>query len=214
MTTYRMLALPLALMAIAPFHGSIKPLPQPLQQRLEHRGFWQRGCPVGLGDLRLLRVSYQNFDGEARTGQLIVNKTAAPKLKRVFRKLYGLNFPIRHMRLRDMYGTASQRVKDGDATGSFECRRAVPSPCNPSGQTNWSNHAYGLAVDINPRENPYVGCGQSYNKTAQRYRDRSVHRPGMVTPRAIQAFASVGWGWGGSWSGNTKDYMHFSHNGH
>ena len=27
------------------------------------------------------------------------------------------------------------------------------------------------------------------------------------------AFASIGWGWGGSWSGETKDWMHFSHNG-
>ena len=79
--------------------------------------------------------------------------------------------------------------------------------------TSWSNHAYGLAVDINPRENPYVGYGMSHDKTSRRYRDRSVHRPGMVTPKVVAAFASVGWEWGGSWSGNTKDYMHFSVNG-
>jgi hypothetical protein len=30
----------------------------------------------------------------------------------------------------------------------------------------------------------------------------------------IAAFRSIGWGWGGSWTGATKDYMHFSHNGH
>jgi len=36
----------------------------------------------------------------------------------------------------------------------------------------------------------------------------------MVTRPAIAAFGSVGWGWGGSWTGNTKDYMHFSINGH
>jgi uncharacterized protein YjlB len=36
----------------------------------------------------------------------------------------------------------------------------------------------------------------------------------MVTPRAVQAFRSAGWGWGGSWAGNTKDYMHFSSTGH
>jgi hypothetical protein len=35
----------------------------------------------------------------------------------------------------------------------------------------------------------------------------------MVTPRAIQAFQSIGWGWGGSWAGDTKDYMHFSATG-
>ena len=75
-------------------------------------------------------------------------------------------------------------------------------------------HAYGLAVDVNPVENPYVGCGQSRDPAAKPYFDRSRHRPGMVTPRAIGAFRSIGWGWGGSWTGGTKDYMHFSSTGH
>jgi hypothetical protein len=52
------------------------------------------------------------------------------------------------------------------------------------------------------------------DKTAISYMKRSWHRPGMVTPAVRSAFASVGWGWGGSWFGSTKDYMHFSVNGH
>jgi hypothetical protein len=103
----------------------------------------------------------------------------------------------------------------GDVSGSFECRQAVPSPCTGGrGTGSWSMHAFGLAVDINPVENPYVGCGQSRDRAGRRFRDRSVHRRGMVTRRAIGAFASIGWGWGGAWSGNTKDYMHFSSTGH
>jgi hypothetical protein len=35
----------------------------------------------------------------------------------------------------------------------------------------------------------------------------------MVTPAVVAAFASIGWGWGGAWTG-TQDYMHFSANGH
>jgi hypothetical protein len=100
-------------------------------------------------------------------------------------------------------------------SGSFECRKAVPSPCpGAGGPRSWSNHAYGLAVDLNPIENPYVGCGQTRDPRTRRYRDRSRHRPGMVTRRVIATFASIGWGWGGSWTGNTKDYMHFSVTGH
>jgi len=75
-------------------------------------------------------------------------------------------------------------------------------------------HAYGLAVDINPVENPYVGCGQSRDPRAKPYFDRSRHRRGMVTQKSIAAFKSAGWGWGGSWTGSTKDYMHFSSTGH
>jgi len=100
-------------------------------------------------------------------------------------------------------------------SGSFECRQAVPSPCTGgSGTGTWSNHAYGLAIDLNPAENPYVGCGQTRDSTRARYLDRSQLREGMVTPAVVAAFRSIGWGWGGDWSGATKDYMHFSHNGH
>jgi hypothetical protein len=212
---YRVVALPAVLLALAPFHSSIQSLPKPMKQRLVAGGFWHKGCPVGLDDLRLLTVSHKGFRGRNRTGELVVNKAAAVPLRRAFRKLFRLHFPIRHMTFREVYGPKRFHPKDGDVTGSFECRQAVPSPCTGGrGTGTWSMHAYGLAADINPRENPYVGCGQSRDPTAQSYRDRSRHRPGMVTAKAVAAFRSVGWGWGGSWSGNTKDYMHFSSTGH
>lgn len=65
-----------------------------------------------------------------------------------------------------------------------------------------------------PRENPYVGCGRTRNRSRLAYLDRSRSRPGMVTPAVVKAFRSIGWAWGGSWTGSTKDYMHFSVNGH
>jgi hypothetical protein len=208
-------ALPAILLALTPFHSSAKPLPPPVQKQLKAGGFWHRGCPVGLSGLRLLTVSHRGFDGRTHTGQLIVNRSAARPVARAFRKLHGLHFPIRHMRLADFYGPRRGRPRDGDVTASFECRQAVPSPCTGGrGTGTWSMHAYGLAVDVNPVENPYVGCGQSRDPRTRRYRDRSRHREGMVTRRAVEAFRSVGWGWGGAWAGNTKDFMHFSSSGH
>jgi D-alanyl-D-alanine carboxypeptidase len=208
-------ALPAVLLALAPFHSTVAPLPAPVQKQLKAGGFWHRGCPVALSDLRLLTVSHRDFDGRTQTGQLVVNKRAARPLARVFRQLYRLHFPIRHLQLADAYGPKRSRPSDGDVSGSFECRQAVPSPCTGGrGTGSWSMHAYGLAVDLNPVENPYVGCGQSRDPAARRYRDRSRHRPGMVTRRVVRAFRSIGWGWGGAWTGNTKDYMHFSATGH
>ena len=209
----RYFALSAMLVALAPFQWSAKPLPQPMKSQLKERGFWHKGCPVGLGSLRLLTVSHVGFDRRTHQGQLIVNKSAAGPLSGAFRTMYANRFPIRHMRFKDFYGPKRQRPND--VTASFECRQAVPSPCTGgSGTGTWSNHAYGLAVDINPRENPYVGCGQSNDPTAQSYRKRSRKRPGMIGGRTVRAFAAAGWEWGGSWSGDTKDYMHFSHNGH
>jgi hypothetical protein len=210
----RLLALPLVLLALQPFHSSIKPLPAPVRAELTGR-FWHQGCPVPLSGLRLLTVSHWGFDGRAHTGQLVVNQDAAAPLARVFRRLYELRFPIRHLRLADAYGPESARPADDDISGSFECREAVPSPCSGGkGTGSWSMHAYGEAVDLNPVENPYVGCGQTRDRASRPYLDRSRLRRGMVTPAVVRAFRSVGWGWGGAWTGSTKDYMHFSATGH
>lgn len=220
----RLAALLLALLALsatqagaqdqATYRSSVQPLSSPVRAQLAGP-FWHRGCPVALSELRLLTIRHWGFDARPHTGQLVVNRDAAGGLARVFGRLFELRFPIRHMRLEDAYGPEAAQPADGDVTASFECRQSVPSPCvGGSRSGRWSNHAYGLAVDLNPAENPYVGCGRTRDPTRERYLDRSRLRPGMVTPAVVRAFRSIGWGWGGEWSGATKDYMHFSWNGH
>ena len=212
----RVLAAVLALATpAAGFHSSIKPLSPSLRKELKAGGFWHKGCPVPLSELRVLTVTYRGFDKHNHSGQLIVNANAAPSLARAFHQLYRLHFPIRHMQISDYYGPKSARPADGDVTESFECREAAASPCTGNRTTgSFSMHAYGLAVDINTVENPYVGCGMTHDPAGAKYLNRSKHRPGMVTGRVVSAFRSIGWGWGGAWAGNTKDYQHFSSNGH
>jgi D-alanyl-D-alanine carboxypeptidase len=207
----RLLATPLV---AAAFHASIQPLPAPLRTELTGP-FWHAACPVRLSQLRVLTVSHWDFAGHVRRGQLVVNEDVAAPLARVFRRLYQLRFPIRHLSLADMYGPSRSRPADGDVSGSFHCRQAVPSPCSGgTGTGSWSEHAYGKAVDLNPVENPYVGCSRTRERRSVPYLDRSRLRKGMVTPAVVHAFRSIGWGWGGNWTGSTKDYMHFSASGH
>ena len=181
---------------------------------LRQSGEWHPGCPVPRYRLRILTTRYYGFDHRAHLGQIVVNEAVAGQVEKALRKLYAMRFPIRKMSFAAAYGPHPDW--SGDLTASFECRNAVPSPCNGNAKgTVWSMHAYGEAVDVNPRENPYVGCGMTRDKTARAYRKRSNVRPGMVTPAIFQeTFATVGWGWGGLWYGGTKDYMHFSANGH
>ena len=156
----RHVAVSLVALAVAPFQSSIRALTGPCGR--SRREAWHPGCPVALSELRLLSVTYHGFDGNTHEGELVVNRAAAAPLARVFRQLYALNFPIRHMSIADVYGPARSRPADGDVSGGFECRQAVPSPCvGGSGTGSWSEHAFGEAVDLNPLENPYVGCGQS-----------------------------------------------------
>jgi hypothetical protein len=204
-----LLALPLTLLS---FHASISPVPAPLQAELRVHE-WHPGCPVALSGLRVLTVTYVGFDHRDHTGQMVVNARVAPPLERVFGTLYSMRFPIRDMQLVDEYGPNA----GGDVTASFECRQAVTSPCTGSASTgtgSWSEHAYGEAIDLNPVENPYVGCARTRDPASKPFLDRSRVRPGMVTAAVVGAFRAIGWGWGGSWSGSTKDYMHFSANGH
>src|SRR5260221_9081250 len=120
----RLLASAFAVFALHPFVTSVRPLPAPVKAELTGR-YWHSNCPVPLSGLRLLTLTYFGFDGKPHTGQLVVNAQAAAPLARVFRKLYALRFPIRHMLLAD-YGPASSQPADGDVTASFECRQAVP----------------------------------------------------------------------------------------
>jgi D-alanyl-D-alanine carboxypeptidase-like protein len=170
---------------------------------------WHRGCPLAPASLRRLRVTYLGFDGRAHTGALIVNAKVVGSLTRVFARLYAARFPIRRLQPIDAYGGNDERSLDADNTAGFNCRYAVAP-----GPKHWSVHAYGLAVDVNPVENPYVEGGRVHPRAGRAYLDRSRYRRGMALRGGllVRAFADVGWQWGGRWSGS-PDYQHFSATG-
>jgi hypothetical protein len=207
-----------ALTAYGASSSPIAPLTRAEGRAILQAKEWHKGCPVVFSQLRVLTVRYYGFDGRTHWGRLVVNARVAAKLQTVFATLYATRFSIHHMQFGDTYGSLKNVPKDGDFTASFECREASASPCTGATRNkttgSWSMHAYGEAIDLNPVENPYVGCGMTRDKTALSYLNRSNVRRGMVTPPVVAAFASIGWGWGGSWFGSTKDYMHFSATGH
>jgi D-alanyl-D-alanine carboxypeptidase len=195
------------------FEARVQKLPPSVRAQLTVSA-WRLGCPVPLSQLRLLTVPHWGFDGNEHMGRLVVNADHAAQLGKVFGRLHKLRFQIRHLQLADSYGPIAARPNDNDVSASFECRQAVPSPCSGgTGTGTWSRHAFGLAIDLNPRENPYVGCGKLRDPSRRPFLDRSRVRPGMVTPAVVAAFREIGWSWGGAWTGDTKDYMHFSASG-
>ncbi|MFL5905614.1 MAG: M15 family metallopeptidase [Gaiellaceae bacterium] len=170
---------------------------------------WHRGCPVSPAQLRRLRLGYWGFDRRPHTGTLVVNARAVRPLTRVFSKLYAQRFPIRWMRPIDAYGGSDERSLAADNTAAFNCRYAVAS-----GPKRWSVHAYGLAIDVNPVENPYLLKGRVHPRAGRTYLDRSRVRRGMAVRGRVlvNAFASAGWAWGGRWA-SSPDYQHFSATG-
>lgn len=116
-------------------------------------------------------------------------------------------FPIEQMRVIRAEEIDAHPTGDFNETTSFVCRPAV-------GSTSWSQHAFGLAVDINPFHNPYNKGDLVLPELASTYLDRTELRPGMVVPGDVvtSAFLDIGFGWGGNWS-TLKDWMHFSFSG-
>ena len=188
------------------FRSSIRPISPALAARVTGVS-WRAGCPVPLRDLRVVTASFRGFDGDVHTGTLIVNRDVAAQVVVVLGKLFVAHFPIRRLEPVDAFGGSDYASIDADNTSAFNCRPVA-------GTSRWSEHAYGRAIDLNPLENPYVSGGATSHAASRRYLDRSRQLKGMVHAGdpVVQAFASVGWGWGGSWAG-TKDYQHFSASG-
>jgi hypothetical protein len=194
----------LLLTAMAPFVGTVSAVRQQ-----DVRFSYRSGCPVAPADLRLVRVSYRGFDGRGHVGALVVHRRVTRDVVKVFRRLYTAEFPIRRMKPVSAYRGSDDASMAADNTSGFNCRRAVGSATG-----GWSQHAYGTAIDVNPVENPYVLGGRALPPAGRRYVDRTRVRRGMAVEGGVlvNAFESVGWKWGGRWTGS-PDYQHFSVSG-
>ena len=139
-------------------------------------------------------MSFWGFDDKAHTGELIVHRDAADAMVQVFGQLFAERFPIEDMRVSSMADLDAPNTGDGNTTAAFVCRPT-------RGSSRWSEHAYGLAVDVNPFQNPYVRDGGVIPGLAGSYLDRANVRPGMLEPGTgpVAAFAAIGWRWGGEW---------------
>jgi hypothetical protein len=191
---------------IEAFAGSVAVIDAATRSRMTSS--WRAGCPVPLEDLRILRLRHWGFDGKAHTGELVVHDDHAEEVLGVFEALFDARFPIRRMMLVDVYGGDDDRSMAANNTSAFNCRRSA------SGSGDWSQHAFGNAVDINPIQNPYVSGGNVEPPAGERYADRSLRAAGMIQANdaVVKAFARIGWEWGGDWT-SSKDYQHFSSNG-
>jgi D-alanyl-D-alanine carboxypeptidase len=167
---------------------------------------YRAGCPVAPAELRTVRLSYWGFDGRAHAGLLVVNRRVTGDVVTVFRRLYRARFPIRRMVPVSRYRGSDDASAAADNTSGFNCRPAVGSTTG-----SWSMHAYGLAIDVNPVENPYLLGSRVLPPAGRRYVDRARRRPGMAVAGGVlvEAFARVGWKWGGTWAAS-PDYQHFS----
>lgn len=167
---------------------------------------WKDNNPVPLEDLRLVSVSYWGFDDQVHQGAMIFHKIVAEEIREIFEEIFDAHFPIEKMVFVDVYQVIDERSAEDNNSYSF-CSRAITMG------TAFSLHSYGLAVDLNPVQNPYLRGNLLIPNNAEAYLDRTEDLKGMILPNSVvyNAFIKRGWDWGGDWMPirGYVDYQHF-----
>lgn len=190
-----------------PGEGFAAQVTAPAPRAVIARSSWRPGCPVSPEELAWIRLTFWGFDDRRHTGELLAHEGVTSDLVSVFQSLYKARFPMEQVSILTREELNAPPTGDGNATTAFACRPTT-------GAETYSQHAYGLAVDVNGFQNPYVSGDLVLPELASAYLDRGWARPGMIKAHGpvVRAFASVGWKWGGSWR-SLKDYQHFSQTG-
>ena len=186
------------------FRAEVLPIPTALQVEMVGAS-WRDDprCPAW-PELALIRMSHWGFDDAAHDGELVVAAAVADDVVRAFSRIFEARFPIERMVRIDAHGGDDDLSMAANNCSGFNFRTIA-------GLETLSNHSFGMAIDINPVQNPYIAGERVLPPAAAAYLDRADVRPGMIVrPGPVtDAFDAIGWEWGGDWSPR-KDYHHFA----
>lgn len=152
-----------------------------------------------LNNLRLVNVYYFGFDNKLHKGQLVVHKDVVLDVIEIFEFIRESRFPVEKVIPVNKYNWSDEKSMKENNTSSFNYRFI-------SGTRVTSSHAAGLAIDINPRLNPYIKNGDSVPEGSV----YDTEKPGTISTdsQLVKEFKKRGWQWGGDWK-SLKDYQHF-----
>ena len=179
-------------------------IPEAVRYRMTGKSYPTDSCRVAWSDLRYLKLLYYDYNGRVRKGEMVCNKAISDDLMYIFKELYKAKYPIASIRLIDDFDADDVRSMEANNTSCFNYRTATHS------ESVLSAHALGLAVDVNPLQNPYVKGEIVEPESAREFADRSVEFPHKITAEDLccKLFRSRGFQWGGAWN-SVKDYQHF-----
>ncbi|KNF10035.1 D-alanyl-D-alanine carboxypeptidase [Gottschalkia purinilytica] len=168
---------------------------------------WHENNNISLDDLSYIKVLHWGFDNKIHKGELVVHNKVSKEIVDIFKELYYVKYPIDKIKIIDEYEANDKLSMEDNNTSAF-CYRNIAS-----GSNNISKHAYGVAIDINPVQNPYINKDKILPISSKDYIDRSNVRKGMIVKddALYLAFKKRGWIWGGEWK-YIKDYQHFEKN--
>ena len=151
-------------------------------------------------------VRFITFEGETRTGTITVADIIAPETEALFDELYRQKFPLYSVLPIEAFGGDDEASMAANNTSAFNGRRQAS-------QKAWSKHAYGMAIDINPQQNPYRFREKNGRVTisppqsAAALTNRENIRDGKIETVLPLVFRHGFLRWGGEWK-NPVDYQH------
>lgn len=179
-----------------------EPIPFEIQERMKVVSLPQ-DARIDISDLRYLTLPYYDFEGQVQQGEMVCNVKIAKDLIAVFRELFEKQYQFCSIRLIDDFGGSDEASMLANNTSCFNYR-------TKSGSSALSSHALGLAVDVNPMQNPFVKRGRVYPETATDFVDRNLDFAHKIDTQdaCYKSFKAHGFRWGGLWR-SAKDYQHF-----
>ena len=179
-----------------------QPIPDVVKARMQGKSM-PDNATIGFDELRYLTLYHYDYEDNIKQGEMVCNQAIAHDLLCIFRALFAEAYPIHSIRLVDDFGADDEASMQANNTSCFNYRTVV-------GSRRISKHAMGLAVDVNPLQNPCIKHGRVHPETAKEYIDRTQDFPHKIDrdDYCKKIFTSYGFSWGGGWAGS-KDYQHF-----
>ena len=179
-----------------------QPVPNAVKVRMQGKSM-KDDASISFDELRYLTLPYYDFEGHIKKGEMVCNKAISHDLLCIFRALFSRAYPIYSIRLVDDFNADDEASMQANNTSCFNYRTVA-------GTNTLSRHAFGMAVDINPLQNPCVKGSRIQPKTAADYVDRDKDFLHKIDEDDFckEVFVSFGFTWGGDWR-SMKDYQHF-----
>jgi len=130
--------------------AKVSPISKPFCEDMKNHKTLTGHGPVGCERLASVKFSYFGFDERVHDdGEMIVLDAVAARVGRIFDRLLVLRFPLAKAQPINRYDGDDDASMADNNTSSFNDRVV-------SGGASLSMHAYGLAIDLNPVQNPFL----------------------------------------------------------
>lgn len=150
-------------------------------------------------NIRSVEVKYLDFNNDVRYGTIEVHRKISREVIDIFDEIFNAGFKIEKINPISLYDYSDKESVLNNNTSGYNFRKI-------KGTNKLSSHSFGFAIDINPKQNPYV-----HPKAFNFFTYDPLELGAIIEDsKIVDIFKSRNWTWGGDWK--YPDYQHFQKN--